>query len=69
MSSLNQEWILAVQIDGEWEHCGFEDRSQAIAAFQALSIDYVHNIQRALLMSKGVETVASRSETPSLMIQ
>jgi hypothetical protein len=43
------EWVLCVQIDGEWEHCRFSDRAQALSAFRALSCDYGRELQRAVL--------------------
>lgn len=60
------EWVLGVQIDGEWEHCRFSDRNQALKTFAAISLDYPREIQGAVLMKA---TVPPRLSQPvSLLI-
>lgn len=42
-------WVLGVELDGEWEHCVFRTRREALASFEALAIDYNAKIERAIL--------------------
>jgi hypothetical protein len=45
------EWILKVEVNGEWEECSFPSRTAALSAFTALSADYCINLQRAILIA------------------
>jgi hypothetical protein len=46
-----EDWLLKVELDGEWEECAFKTRSEAVAAFVALLHDYTALIKRAVLFS------------------
>jgi hypothetical protein len=47
---MNGEWILGIQIDGEWEHCRFPSQTSALGAFTDISADYADKIERAILI-------------------
>ena len=49
------EWILKIQLGGEWEECRFKTRKKALAAFSALAADYDVNLQRAVLLPVEAE--------------
>ena len=53
------DWVLKIQLDGEWEQCTFRTRQQALAAFLALTTDYSVKLERAIL--------SRRSEIPLRM--
>ncbi|MBV9406161.1 MAG: hypothetical protein JO211_12525 [Acidobacteriaceae bacterium] len=44
-----KNWILQVELGGEWEQCLFTSREQALAAFVALAEDYKLELGRAVL--------------------
>lgn len=44
-------WLLKIEINGEWEECGFRTRKEALAAFLALLTDYKVRLKRAVLFS------------------
>lgn len=46
-------WILKVELDGEWEECSFPTPKEALSAFAALVEDYQHNVSRAVLCSQS----------------
>jgi hypothetical protein len=43
-------WVLIVELDGEWEKCLFRTQKEALAAFIALASDYEPNLHRAFLI-------------------
>jgi hypothetical protein len=45
------EWILKVELNGEWEECKFPNRSEALSAFVALTEDYDKSLQRPILFA------------------
>jgi hypothetical protein len=45
---LNQ-WVLKVELNGEWEECRFPSRNEALSAFLALTTDYC--LKRAILLT------------------
>jgi hypothetical protein len=49
-TNIAAEWILGIEIDGEWEHCRFSERHQALTTFAALASDYPGEIQKAVLL-------------------
>lgn len=48
-------WVLKIELDGEWEQCNFTTRQEALAAFMALAADYDVNLRRAVLLPTGTE--------------
>jgi hypothetical protein len=44
-------WILKIELDGEWEECAFATPKEALSAFAALAKDYERNLKRAVLCS------------------
>jgi hypothetical protein len=44
-------WLLKVELDGEWEECAFQTRSEALTAFLALFHDYASLMKKAILFS------------------
>lgn len=42
-------WLLSVELDGEWEECSFATRQEAIKAFVALAADYSRALTGAVL--------------------
>lgn len=42
------EWVLKIELNGEWEECRFPTRSEALSAFLALAADYC--LKRAILL-------------------
>ncbi len=48
-------WVLKIELDGEWEQCNFTTRQEALAAFMALAADYDVNLRRAVLLPAGRE--------------
>lgn len=46
------QWVLRVQVRGEWEECAFNTRQEALTAFAALATDY-SEIQRAILLREA----------------
>ncbi len=48
-------WVLKIELDGEWEQCGYATRQEALAAFVALAADYDVNLRRAVLLPAGTE--------------
>lgn len=62
-------WVLRIELDGEWEECKFTTRQEALAAFVALAADYDVNLRRAVLLPAGAEaelpkTLAQERERP-----
>jgi hypothetical protein len=50
-----KNWVLKIELDGEWEQCRFTTRSEALAAFAALAADYDVNLRRAVLLPAEAE--------------
>ena len=48
-------WVLGVELNGEWEHCAFTSRQEALASFAALTSDYPVKIARAVLFRHPLE--------------
>jgi hypothetical protein len=48
------EWILKVELNGEWEECKFPTQNEALSTFVALSEDYEKSLQRAILFAPGL---------------
>jgi hypothetical protein len=46
-----ESWILRIELDVEWEECRFSNRSEALAAFLALTADYRSALERAMLFA------------------
>ncbi len=49
-------WVLSVELDGEWEECRFATRREALATFVALAKDYSHSLKSAILVLNPLET-------------
>jgi hypothetical protein len=47
--SFVDQWILKIELNGEWEECCFPTRNEALLAFLALAADY--RLQRAILLT------------------
>jgi hypothetical protein len=45
------EWILKVELNGEWEECKFPTQNEALSTFAALTEDYENGLQRAILFA------------------
>ena len=45
------DWILKVEVNGEWEECSFPTRNEAVSAFTALAADYNVKLQKAVLIA------------------
>jgi hypothetical protein len=45
-------WVLGVELNGEWEHCAFSTKKEALASFAALTTDYPVKIVRAVLFQQ-----------------
>jgi hypothetical protein len=45
------EWILKIELNGEWEECKFPTRNEALSTFVALAQDYHRNLQRAIMFA------------------
>jgi hypothetical protein len=45
------DWILRVELNGEWEECKFPTRNEALSTFVALTEDYDKGLQRAILFA------------------
>ena len=43
------DWILKIELNGEWEECCFPTRNEALSAFLALAADY--RVKRAVLLT------------------
>ncbi len=54
-------WVLKIELDGEWEECKFMTRQEALAAFVALAADYDVNLRRAVLLPSGAEAELLRT--------
>jgi hypothetical protein len=46
------KWVLGIELNGEWEHCSFPTRQEALASFAALTSDYPVKIARAILFQQ-----------------
>lgn len=59
-------WVLSVELDGEWEECSFATRPEAMAAFIALASDYSTTLRSVVLAANPSTTIASAdgSERP-----
>lgn len=55
MKTAVKDWVLKIELDGEWEECRFKTRREALAAFVALAADYDVNLQRAVLLPAEAE--------------
>lgn len=44
------KWVLRVEVNGEWEECGFTSRKEALATLAALANDYSEKLERAVLV-------------------
>ena len=47
---LNQQFVLKVELNGEWEECSYSSSDEALAAFAGLAGDYKRSVQRAVLL-------------------
>jgi hypothetical protein len=45
------QWVLKIELNGEWEECQFLSRNEALSAFVALARDYKKGIKRAILLT------------------
>ena len=45
-----RNWVLRVELNGEWEECSFGTRKEAVATFVALAKDYSDNLRAAVLV-------------------
>jgi hypothetical protein len=61
------EWVLKVELSGEWEECKFASRKEALAAFIALTTDYRIRLRRAILFASaaGVHPFLSKDKVDS----
>lgn len=59
------EWVLKIELNGEWEECSFFSRNDALCTFVALAEDYERNLQRAILFSPELQTLCE-SGAPSV---
>ncbi len=50
-SAVVYSWVLKIELNGEWEECTFQTRSEALMAFIALAADYELNLRRAVLFA------------------
>jgi hypothetical protein len=44
-----KQWVLKIELNGEWEECCFRTRHEALSAFLALAADY--RLKRAILLT------------------
>lgn len=44
-------WLLKIELDGEWEECLFNTRSEAFSVFLMLVNDYTTHIRKAVILS------------------
>jgi hypothetical protein len=42
-------WVLSVELDGEWEECSFATRTEALAMLVALASDYRETLRSVVL--------------------
>lgn len=61
MIAAAMNWVLQVEVNGEWEECAFPTRQQAMIAFIALAADYDTTLKRAILFSAPQDPSGSRS--------
>lgn len=47
------QWVLKIELNGEWEECRFTTRKDALSAFKALTADYKRALRRAILFTPG----------------
>lgn len=47
--TLVNQWVLKIELNGEWEECHFPSQQDALSAFLALNADY--RLQRAILFN------------------
>jgi hypothetical protein len=45
------QWVLKIELNGEWEECQFPTRKDALSAFMALAKDYKKALKRAVLLA------------------
>ena len=45
------EWLLRVELNGEWEECRFLSRNEALSTFVDLAKDYASLLRRAILFA------------------
>ena len=66
------DWLLKIQICGEWEECAFHTRAEALAAFIALATDYNAKLERAVLVSpeasRNIDVPARTWSSPSQFV-
>jgi hypothetical protein len=43
-------WVLRIEVNGEWEQCSFPTQKAALLAFAALAKDYRVALKKALLI-------------------
>jgi hypothetical protein len=55
-------WILRIELDGEWEECAFATPKEALSAFAALAKDYERNLKRAVLCPEPLSPRQSLEE-------
>ncbi len=63
------EWILGIELNGEWECCSFPDRQQALYAFSDLRFDYPRELERAVLVRVPLRRASATVIAPSALIQ
>lgn len=63
------EWLLKIELDGEWEECTFVTRKEALSAFAALAADYSRNLQRAILIAPGESLRTDEFDGPQRRVE
>ena len=53
-------WVLRVELNGEWEECSFGTRKEAVATFIALAKDYSDILRAAVLVDREDGQPANR---------
>lgn len=48
------EWLLGIELNGEWEACCFHTQAEAMRTFEALRSDYPQQLLRAVLVPRTV---------------
>jgi hypothetical protein len=58
MNVVMGNWVLRVEVDGEWEQCSFPTQEEALSAFAALTKDYEVALKKAVLVDIGRAVMA-----------
>jgi len=66
--SLNQRFVLRVQLNGEWEECSYSSPDEALAAFAGLAKDYKKAVQRAVLLPLTLKRSPLKWQSPTTAI-